>query len=66
MSRKFPGISEPEQTIESLHSTVLELKQAVETLTRQRDILLSAVTWQDLLDLRRRFPVVTQLDVPLE
>lgn len=63
---KFPAISDPIQTIESLHNTILELKQAVETLTRQRKVLDSAVTWQDLLDLRRAIPIITTLDVPTE
>lgn len=50
MSR-YPGISEPEQTIESMHNTILELKQLVETLSQQKgDRADHAVTFQDLLD----------------
>jgi hypothetical protein len=61
---KFPGIPEPEQTLEGLYATVLALKESVETLTRQRDALASAVTWDDLLNLRRTYPLFTTLDVP--
>jgi hypothetical protein len=61
---KFPGISDPEPTLESVLTTVRELKIAVEILTRQRNVRDSAVTWQDLLDLQRAYPMVTDLDVP--
>ena len=51
MSRRYPGIPEPEQSIESLHNTVLELKKLLEIVTQQSgDRRSQAVTFQDLLD----------------
>lgn len=51
MSNRWPAISEPEQTVESMHNTILELKQMVEILSQQRGNKLNhAVTFQDLLD----------------
>lgn len=52
MSRRYPAIPEALPELEGLTMAVRELKQAVEILTQQRKPYnLSAVTWQDLVDL---------------
>lgn len=49
---KFPSIQDPAPTPESLRQSILQIKEAVEILTRQRRPVTSgAVTWQDLVDL---------------
>lgn len=49
---KFPSIQDPAPDPESLRQAILQLKEAVEILTRQRRPVTSgAVTWQDLVDL---------------
>lgn len=50
--RNFPGIPEPQATIQSHQATLMVIKEAVEVLTRQRKIeqvSQSAVTWDDLV-----------------
>lgn len=60
-SPKFPAISEPTPNIQGLYNSVVELKQAMEILTRQRKPITSgAITWQDLVDLG----LITEADVP--
>jgi len=52
-ARKFPAIPEPRPTVESMHDTVMALKEAVEIMTRQRggaDPVTSMVTWGDLVE----------------
>jgi hypothetical protein len=52
MAQKYPAVPEPVAEINSVRSTCAALKEGQEILTRQRgDRTLSAVTWQDLLDL---------------
>jgi hypothetical protein len=63
VSKKFPAIPEPVPTLEDLYNTVVALKQAVETLTRQKNVRDSAVTWDDLLNVRP-IPVVTPQQLP--
>ena len=46
---KYPAVSEPTTDGASLRESVLNLKEGVEMLTRQRgDPIASAVTWADL------------------
>lgn len=63
MSRRYPAIPEPLPDLDGLAVAVRELKQAVEILTQQRKpYTLSAVTWQDLVDLgligSNRVPII--------
>jgi len=54
MPRIYPAIPEPAATVASLRETAMATKEVVEILAQQRgirQILNSAVTWQDLLDL---------------
>ena len=49
---KYPAINEPTVGSASLRESVLNLKEGVEMLTRQRgDPIASAVTWADLVAL---------------
>ena len=49
---KYPSIQDPAPDPESLRQAILQLKEAVEILTRQRrPVGYGAVTWQDLVDL---------------
>lgn len=49
---KYPAINEPTTDGASLRESVLNLKEGVEMLTRQRgDPIASAVTWADLVAL---------------
>lgn len=49
--KKYPGISEPIPEPENLRNTIMEIKECVEILTRQRKPEVnSAVTWQDFID----------------
>ena len=59
--RRYPSISEPTTDTNSLRESVLSTKESLEILTRQRgDPAMSAVTWQDLVDLG----FITPLKVP--
>lgn len=50
--KKYPAITEPTTNPESLRSSILNLKESVEIVTRQRgDKAMSAVTWNDLVEL---------------
>lgn len=52
MVARYPSIPDPTSDPVALRSTALTLKETVEILTRQRgDRTISAVTWQDLVDL---------------
>jgi hypothetical protein len=42
-------IPEPIATVESLHATVMALREAVQTLNGQRDPMLGAVTFTDIV-----------------
>jgi len=58
---KYPAISEPTADGASLRESVLNLKEGVEMLTRQRgDPAVSAVTWADLLALN----LITRDQIP--
>lgn len=62
MTVKYPPLSEPVATVESLRVNALAVKETLEILTRQRgDRSLSAVTWQDLVALG----LITQAQVPV-
>jgi len=52
MPNRFPSAPRPVLTLQSHHETLLVLKEVAEILAQQRgDVLLSAVTWADLLAL---------------
>lgn len=52
MAARYPPIPDPAADTVALRSTALALKETAEMLTRQRgDRSLSAVTWQDLVEL---------------
>lgn len=58
---KYPAVSEPTTDGASLRESVLNLKEGVEMLTRQRgDPIASAVTWADLVALG----LINAADVP--
>lgn len=61
MAQKYPAIPDPVAEINSVRDTAAALKETSEILTQQRgNRNLSAVTWQDLLDLG----LVTPLQLP--
>jgi hypothetical protein len=52
MAVRYPAIPHPTADPAALQKSVLALKEIAETLTQQRgDRSLSAVTWQDLVNL---------------
>ena len=57
MAPRYPAIPEPSTDPVALRSTALALKETVEIATGSRgDRSLSAVTWQDLVDLQLILP----------
>jgi len=58
---KYPAINEPTTDAASLRDSVLSLKETTEMLTRQRgDPAVSAITWQDLVNLG----LISASDIP--
>lgn len=53
MPPRYPPIIDPAPTLESLYTTVQQLKQVIEILTAQRAAhqSVAAVTWDDLVSL---------------
>lgn len=62
--KKFPGIPDPNRTVDGMFETVLTLKQLAETLSGQRrgSRGQSAVTWDDLVELG----LIEELQIPTE
>lgn len=61
MAARYPAIPDPNAEINSVRDTAATLKETSEMLTGQRgNRALSAVTWQDLLDLG----LITPLQMP--
>lgn len=57
MAPRYPAIPEPAADVVALHKSVTALKETVEISTGTRgNRALSAVTWQDLVDLQLILP----------
>ena len=57
MAPRYPSIPEPAANVSALYSSALALKENAEITTGLRgDRALSAVTWQDLVDLQLILP----------
>jgi len=64
MAPRYPSIPDPTSDPVSLRSTALALKEITEILTQQRgDRTISAVTWQDLVDLGLILPSQVPVNV---
>ena len=60
MSR-FPGIPDPQPSVDSMYETIIALKQTVEVLSQQRQPKANGCpSWQDLVDLG----IITATDIP--
>jgi hypothetical protein len=52
MAVRYPSIPNPTADVTALRSSGIAMKETLEILTQQRgNPLMSAVTWQDLVDL---------------
>ncbi len=61
--RSMSTIPDPNKDINSIHATLMGIKELLEVLAGQRGRALNAaVTWQDLLDLQ----MINQADIPTD